>query len=295
MDHLAPFPFPAGVLTTMDTAATDTGIPECHHAIIIPAGGFSAPHFDIPALNYCSEVIPLGCASGGADGKGNLWDASGSVPAMANVTKQADTSDGVCDSSFTGANCNTSPGGAGANTLGRIVTTRSASTTSGNRGTVDVPLRSLTWSDSVCAPAFDPGCCITSTYGDDTVANGEMKISEFDFIVSGTTDKATASFADLNGDGCKRSGVGFTNPGPDGPKRLTGVAAAGPCCTVGRSTTFVALGVGFTGGPPLFDVGFQMTSPNTIAACGAPSAGSCVLTTDPCLGSPSGAFVDLGR
>jgi len=52
------------------------------------------------------------------------------------------------------------------------------------------------------------------------------------------------------------------------------------------------VGIGFSGGAPLYDLGFQSTIPTTVASCGVSAGGSCVLTTDPCLGSPSGAFLD---
>jgi len=319
VDNLAAFPFPSGVQTVMDTDVSDDGFPSCHHRVVIPSGGFSVPHFDIPALNYCSEIITLGCESGGGDGKGNLWDGNGTAASMTNVTKDADTNDGVCDNSFDpgaicvgGSNagnpcaaaadcpggacpgaCDTEPGNPGGNTVGQVVTTRSAGGTSGVRSALDIRVNSITWSDSLCSPAVTPGCCVTSLYGDDTIGNGELKITEFEFILSPTTDVATGAFVDLNSDGCFRAGSGFNTPAPNGPKTLTGTAAAGPCCTVGQATNVVSLGVGFSGGAPLYDLGFQSTIPNTVASCDVPVGGeSCVLTTDPCLGSPSGAFVD---
>jgi hypothetical protein len=49
----------------------------------------------------------------------------------------------------------------------------------------------------------------------------------------------------------------------------------------GQSITLVANGVNFTGGYPLFDVIFAMSTPATIAACGPPDlAQVCTLTTD---------------
>jgi hypothetical protein len=292
VDNLAPFPFPSGVITTMDSQATDTGFPVCHHPVLVPLGGFNVPHFDIPALNYCSEITSLGCQTGGTTGKGNLWDGVGTTVSSSDVNKQADTSDGFCDTSFTGANCTTVAGGAGANTLGKIVTTHPGGSLGGVRSALDVPVRSRTWSDSICSPATNPGCCVTSNYGDDTLGNGELLVTLFDFIISPTTDNATGAFVDLNADGCFRAGSGFNTPGPNGPKTLIGVKAAGPCCSVGQVTNVVSVGSGFSGGAPLFDLGFQSTIPNTIATCGTPAPGSCVLTTNPCLGSPSGAFLD---
>jgi hypothetical protein len=85
----------------------------------------------------------------------------------------------------------------------------------------------------------------TSTYHP---ADGDLLITQFDFILSPTTGTARGAFVDLNGDGCRRAGAGFdaAPPGADGPKTL---------------------------------------------ACGSPGGASCTVTSDPCQGSPSGAFL----
>ena len=135
----------------------------------------------------------------------------------------------------------------------------------------------------MCSPLTSPGCCPGSDYNP---ADGDLLITEFDFILSPTTDVASSAFVDKNGDGCKRSGSGFDTaaPGPDGPKSLTGTPATGPCCAVGQPTTVVSVGVGFSGGGPLYDLGFKSTIPNTVSACGAYSSASPCTdpTTDPC-------------
>jgi hypothetical protein len=337
VDNLPTFTFPANVTTIMDTSAPVVGLPECKHNVIVPAGGFTVPNYDIALLNFCSSVTVLGCESGSGEGKGSLWDGGGSTPALTGVQKDADTSDGVCDASYTGpgtclfsggscvqdpncptnacvagtctlsggvcsiivacpqnscsSNCDFGPGGVGANTLGKIQTTRSAGGTSGVRSVLDIPVHSLTWSDSLCSPQTNPGCCTGSNYNP---ADGDVLSTEFDFILSPTTGNATGAFTDLNGDACKRAGSGFDTaaPGADGPKTLNGSPAAGPCCTVGQASTVVSVGIGFAGAGPLYDLGFKSTIPNTVASCGAPAAGDCTITTDPCLGSPSGAFID---
>jgi hypothetical protein len=316
VDNLPPFVFPANVTTIMDTTAPVIGLPDCKHDVIIPAGGFVVPNFDITALNYCSSVTVNGCESGGADGKGALWDGGGTAGlAMTGVRKDGDTSDGICDATFTPGTCvggsnngnpcavagdcpggtctgsNCTVAGVGSNTLGRIQTTRSLSPGGGVRSAVDVPVHSLTWSDSACSPQLTPGCCTASNYNP---ADGDLPVTEFDFILSPTTGSATGAFTDLNADGCRLAGAGFDNapPGNAGPKTLTGTPAAGPCCTVGQATTVVSVGTAFSGGGPLYDLGFKSTIPNTVASCGVPVGGSCTITTDPCLGSPNGAFLD---
>jgi hypothetical protein len=289
VDNLPPFGFPAGVQTTLDVGAAVAGLPECRHDVIVPAGGFVAPQFEFGNLNYCTAVTVLGCESGGADGRGTLWDAAGAAGlALTDLTKAADTSDGVCNPP--GQPCATAAGGAGANTLGQVVTTRTASASTGVRTTFDLHVRVRTWSDNVCSPSYTIGCCSTATY-DPMV---DIDIFLFDFILSPTTDTATGLFTDMNGDGCLRAGAGFDSspPGNNGPKSHTGSPAPGPCCTAGQSMRMVAVSPVFSGGPPLFDLGFWADIPSTVASCGVPASGSCVLTTDPCLGSPSEAFLD---
>ena len=49
----------------------------------------------------------------------------------------------------------------------------------------------------------------------------------------------------------------------------------------------------FTGGAPLNDLIFQSFIPTTVSQCNPwPGTTTCVLTTDSCMGSASGAFVD---
>jgi hypothetical protein len=282
VDNLPPFPFPTGVSTIMDVAASVGGLPACQHNVVVPNNGFTVPNFDIPALNYCSSVVTLGCESGAGEGAGSLWDGNGVAGvSLTDVAKDADTSDGVCDATFNGSNCNTA--GVGANTLGDIDSVKTATAgATGVRSAIDLRVHSLTWSDSLCSPAITPGCCPGSNYNP---GDGDLLITEFDFVLSPTTGVGTGSFVDDNGDGCKRAGAGFDNaaPGADGPKSLTGTPAAGPCCVVGQATTVVSVGVGFSGGAPLFDLGFKSTIPNTVAACGSPGGDTCVVTTDPCL------------
>ena len=104
--------------------------------------------------------------------------------------------------------------------------------------------------------------------------------------MSPTTNVASAAFADANSDGCARAGAGFGSPGADGPRTLAGAPAPGPCCTVGQPTTVVSAGVAFTGGAPLYDVGYQVSVPSTVQSCGIPDIGeSCTLGANGCLGA----------
>jgi hypothetical protein len=318
VDNLAPFTFPAGVTTTMDVGPPCSG---CRHDVVVPADGFVVPNFDLPALGFCSSVTPTGCEIGDGLGAGNLWDGNApSGTARTNVTKHADTADGVCDPTpivkgecgagpnaglpcvthddCPGAACgdgasgpptSCSTAGVGANTLGDVDSSRSLSASGGVRSALDIKVHSLTWSDFTCQPQTNASCCPGSRYDP---AEGDLLITEFDFILSPTTDVATGAFVGKNVDGgamggCRRAGAGFdiAPPGPDGPKHLTGTPASGPCCVVGQATTVVSVGVGFSGAGPLFDLGFKSVIPNTVATCGAYPADpqACVVTTDPCL------------
>jgi hypothetical protein len=262
---LPAFPFPAGVQTIMNLGPADA---NCRHAAIVPAGGFTVPVFCIPSLHYTSVVVARGCAAGGSDGNGTVWDAAATAPDP-NVSRVGDTSDGTCNPA--GQTCSSGAGGAGNNTQGNIDTTRGGSPTSGGgvHTQIDIPVTSITWSDAdgACPDAdgqFDPG--------------RDLIITNFDFILSPTTGGSSARFSDLNSDGCS-----FAGSGPESQSN-SGSAAPGPCCTVGQSTTVVATGVAFTGGAPLFDLSFNNTTPTTISACNAAptSLGSCTLTNDAC-------------
>jgi hypothetical protein len=289
----APFPFPAGVQTTVDAGAANPT--TCQHPVTIPAGGFTVPVFCIPALGYSSQVVAQGCEGGTADGQGSVWDAASASPTP-NVTRVGDSSDGTCNPP--GQTCNST--GAGGNTLGDIDTTRGGppATPAGSVQTqLDIPVLSTTWQDvnGECPDGdsmFDPGT--------------DSLVTQFSFILSPTTGSTQAKFTDKNADSCSLPqfsagpvitrvcsndstrpcslGSDCVAPGtcPITGGTLTGIAPAGPCCVVGQTTTVVASGVAFTGAGPLFDILFANSIPASITECGAPAADTCTLTTDAC-------------
>jgi hypothetical protein len=275
--QLPAFPFPSGVVTTLDVGAAP-GYPNCEHPALVPSGGFAVPVFCIPALGFTSQLTTAGCVSGGNDGKGVVWDANDPCPDP-EVSKVADTRDGVCDATTTACLTTTGP----ANTLGDIDTTRGTGfcDTPGVHVQLDIPGTSLTWGDGDTTP----NCPDEDGVYD---AGSDVLVSTFNFILSPTTDTATGAFVDKNADGCSREGQG-----PQGPRTITGTPSAGPCCSVGQTQTLAAVGLAFSGGGPLYDLIFRSTTPNTITACNAyGGSGSCQLPNG-CFGSPSGAFVDL--
>jgi hypothetical protein len=290
---LPPFPFPTGVMTVLDV---DTAVnAQCDHPVSVAS--FSVPTFPIPTLNYCSQVTNLSCAvsSGGKIGSGLLRDGLGPVGALTNVTTSGDTKDGVCD--VAAPPC--FPFGPG-NTLGDIDVAFGASASAGARNVIEVPQNSLTWSEVGCIPCKDPDCsgctpggvdcsgtigtvcdpsdgtccCTGSVFGDEV---GDAISANFNFILRPTTDVSSAVYADKNGDGCFMEGLG-----PVGPVVSVGTPPPGPCCAVGQATTVVSVGIAFSGGPPLFDLIFASSVPNTITACSPFVPGSCVPSLNPC-------------
>ena len=298
---LTAFPFPPGVVTTIDIG---TGDACCKHDAIIPAGGYNVPIFCITALNFTSQVTSNGCALGTGDGNGTLWDGN-STCADADVRTVGDTSDGTCNPA--GQACGTVVGGASNNTLGNIDTTIGANGVDpvGVQSVLAVPVHSRTWSaaDASCPDAdgqYNPG--------PDTL------VSDFDFILRPTTATANASFVDQNADLCSR-GAGTSGPNntrhcsgdfsrpcgaasdcvspqtcvpapnaaPTDSGALQGTPPAGPCCVVGQAQTVVATGIAFSGGSPLFDLIFANSSPANVTSCDpVVPGGSCTLSTNNC-------------
>ena len=271
----APFPFPAGVTAVIDAGAPDA---NCKHAVVVPAGGFVVPPFCIPALNYTSSVQTIGCATGTGVGAGSLWDGNaqfhGGTP-QTNVLKKADSSDGACDvGSGTCANDDL-------NTLGDIDEIVSAGGANNKVANIlDIPAHSRTWQDAAGCPGngiYNPG-------------EGDVLITEFDFILSPTTGTATGQFVEKNGNSCALPGgsSGFGAPsaqcaaGATGPCSSTGVQPNGPCCVVGQSITTATVGEAFSNSFPLFDLGFINFIPSTVSACGAVGTDTCVPSTNAC-------------
>jgi hypothetical protein len=297
---LPPFPFPAGVVTKIDAGAPDSC---CKHGVSIPPGGFNVPVFCIPALGFTSQVVATGCAAGTGLGNGSVWDAAAgsTLPCCADgdVTRVGDTSDPSTNSCGTlGTTCAgpVTAGSAGFDTDGNINTTRGngACDPGGGVGVqLDIPVESTTWN------AVDASC----PDGDGTYNAGtDTLVTQFEFILSPTSASSNADYTDLNSDSCS-----FQGNGPDHVKHcssdasrpcttnghctgfgtcvdgaIVGIPAAGPCCTVGQSTTVVASGIAFTGGAPLYDIVFANQTPSTISACGSPASNTCTLSTDAC-------------
>jgi hypothetical protein len=291
VDSLNAFPFPAGVQTNINA---EPAVADCRHPSTVST--FSVPPFCIVGLGFTSDVFPTGCALGTALGNGSVWDETATNPTP-NIFRHGDTSDGVCNPG--GQLCTTAPGQAGANTLGDIDATRGsgpAAPTGRVHTQIDIPVRSLTWSDGDGSPDCPDEDGVYNSGQDNT-------ITDFNFILSPTTGQTRAQYVDKNMDSCSFAGGGPASTricsndsskpcsfavdcgaGPTcngGP--LQGSAPLGPCCVVGQATTVVATGNAFSGAGPLFDLIFMNSSPTTISACNPLGPlQTCTLTTDPC-------------
>ncbi|HJQ83007.1 MAG TPA: avidin/streptavidin family protein [Candidatus Binatia bacterium] len=265
---LPPWPFPANVQIAMEVGPPDG---DCKHTGVVPAGGFAVPTFCIPALAFSYDIVPRGCAGGGGHGAAAVWDGESTYPDP-DVTTVADTTDPDANSCGTLAGgCTTAAGNAGADTAGNIDKRRGGAPhpRGGLHARIDVPVRSLIWVDydGECPDAdgvFDP---VTDTM-----------VAYFDAILSPTTGHTTATFSDLNADGCAKAGIG------PNAKSADGAQATGPCCTVGQTMTLAATNAAFTGGAPLFDITFKTVIPTDVTGCGPPvSSDTCTLATNPCV------------
>ena len=272
----------------------DVGPPagSCRHDVTVPPGGFFTPGFCVFAYNMTVQITPLGCAAGGNDGGGGLWDGDAAC-ADADALREGDTSDGVCNPAGQPCNNNLSGGGAGANELGNVDASRGDAVCDddGVHLRVDVPVRVFAWinQDGVCPDAaYDAGV--------------DLPVSDFTTVLSLTTATARAAFVDQNFDLCKRAGAGpdatrvcSTDPGRPCSRNeectsgtcmtgtLQGAPAAGPCCTLGQAARLVASTPVFSGGYPFSDFLFSESVPVTVTACGSyQGSGSCTVTADPC-------------
>jgi hypothetical protein len=310
---LPPFRLPAGISITVDTGLADSG---CQHAATIPAGGFTAPVFCIPALGFTAKLTAIGCEGGPAHGAGARWDADAPTAAP-NIQRIADTSDPAGhDCAVLGSGC--SPSGAAADQRGSIDTLRGASPGPGGgvHTRLDIPVSLRVWND------FDGSC----PDGDGVFDDGrDTNVTLAEFMLTLTTGEADAAFTDLNGDACSFAGNGPARtrrcahdaslpctrdpqcwhcsvtttrpcrstaecpsgetcvPGTCVDGALSGAPAAGPCCTVGQTATLVFAGVAFTGSVPLYDILVGGRMRTTVTQCdAAPALESCVPTTDAC-------------
>jgi hypothetical protein len=261
VDGLPAFPFPAGGTIVQDVSAGDEA---CVHDTVVPfPGGFDAPVFCVPSLNFTVQVEQTGCGVGVIDSDGgsdltvteigdtssptlcNLPHPSCSNGANASLQVDVTVGDGVADTCATGS----------ANAL------------------VSVPVFTTTWLASTFTCPDTDG---TYNPGIDTL------ITSFPQILDFTTDTNEADWSDLDPDGCCIAGAGpGSNTNPCNPGGAGGLTGAGSCLDVagvgiaGADVTTVASGPVGSTGSPLYDLTFTTQLPNEVSAAGAPLGATC--------------------
>ena len=242
----APFAFPTGGTIVQDVGAASA--PACVHDTVVPfPGGFSAPAFCVPALGYSVHIDQTGCGVGKIDSNGG---------SDFTVIEHGDTSDASATCSLPNVPC--SPGVDASIrvdvTVGDSVTDVCTGSGTAN-AIVSVPVFTTTWlaADSSC-----PDTDGTYNAGTDTLITGFPQILDF------TTDTNTATFVDIDGDGCSRAG--------SGPNTLS---ATGACMDIAGATvkTGAAGTIGSSALP--YDITFSSVLPNAITGPAAPLGATC--------------------
>jgi hypothetical protein len=235
------FPFPAGGAVVQDIGEGDA---NCVHQTVVPGdGGFIAPVFCIPGLNFTVAVVQSGCGIGQLDSNGG---------SDYTVTEIGDTSDNSETCNLPHMGC---PGGApmnGADASLRVDITvgdGTADTCAGGataNSIVAIPVMTTTWLDAgfECPDPdgiFEPGV--------------DTPILVIPQILDFTSDTSTAHWSDIDGDTCSIAGAG----------PATGLTRTGTCVDIAAMTvTTVATGTIGSDGSPLFDLTFATLLPNSI-------------------------------
>jgi hypothetical protein len=286
-------PFPTGINTTF-TIAEAAAAPTCNHVACINCGNagatcagvdngcngnpgciggggaatagrtccdapnFTAPTFAIPSLGACSRIDQKACGIG---------EVNTSNPQTGDneVIKTGDTSDPgadcIYDAGDPNLDCNTAAGGAGTDTKGKIVKTvgNGSADPAGIQFRVVTPMLSTTWSGDL------QGCPAGATFD-----AGETLLTQIILQAEPSTAGASATYTDLDGDGCSFAGAGFSGP----TANASGAAVPQPYDGSSGSTS-VAVGFALSGSFPLFDIGFVAVIPQAPAEVVAASACSC--------------------
>jgi len=282
---------------------------------------FIVPVFFVNILGgLCSRVDQYDCGLG-------VINTSNPQTGDNEVTKHGDTSNPGADCTYgTADDCASSTSGMGVCTgcptsgtcvactaagqgndyAGKIVTTYGDThpDADGIQFRLATPELSTTWS----SPASGMGSCpagskfngsVTPTCSGGHCSNdasatcaansdcAESLISQLLLKAEPTTAGATGQFVDLNGDGCKRVGSGFSSALPDGPVTVGPATAGGPLKPqpYNGSTGAVSAAVAevFSGpNSPIHDIGFVAITPqqpilhvSTATGCSCTPAAAC--------------------
>jgi hypothetical protein len=249
------FPFPAGGMVVQDVSAATSS--ACVHNTVVPAsGGFSAPIFCIPGLNFSVQVTQNGCGIG-------LIDSNGGSDFT--VTEIGDTSDSSSTCDLPAVGCPPGPPSTmaadrDASVRVDITVGNGAADTCAGGGTANaitvIPVMTQTWL------ADDFSCPDSDGVFDGADTDILLINQNLDF----TTDTSTSSWADIDGDGCTIAGAG----------PAAGFSRTGVCIDLGLNTvTTVATGTIGSDGSPLFDLTFATRLPNTLSAPAAFGGATC--------------------
>lgn len=244
----SPFDFPAGGSLVEDVSAGDA---NCVHTTVVPfPGGYNVPAFCVPALGATTLVVQTGCGVGRIDSNGG---------SDFTITEHGDTSETTgCD--VHQATCpatGPAPDSAGRLdvTVGDGLADICAPGAVGN-AVATVPVLTTTW------VAFN-GSCPDS---DGSFDANDTLLTRFPQTLDFTTDSNTARFADMDGDGCSKSGIGPTGP----------FTATGACINFTTGSVAVgAAGTIFTSAAPIFDLLFASQVPGTLSGPAAPGGSTC--------------------
>jgi hypothetical protein len=245
----APFAFPAGGTTIQDVGTPNV---NCVHDTVVPyPGGLTVPVFCVPALGATTQVTQTGCGIGKVDSDGGS-DFTISERGDTSETTVCHVHQSLCPAS-----------GPAPDSSGRIDVTVGDGTAdtcaSGGTGNavLTIPVNTLTW---VAADSSCPDTDGTYNPGTDT------KLAEFPQTLDLTTDTNTAQFADIDSDGCAKSGLGPTGP----------FASTGQCVNFGNHTVNIAAsGTVFSSGGPTYDLLFTTVQNNTMSGPSASGGATC--------------------
>ena len=233
------------------------GNASCVHETIVPAsGGFTAPVFCIPGLNFSVKVTQNGCGTGRIDSNGG---------SDYTVTEIGDTSDSSQTCNLPAVGCppgppSTMPADRDSSLRVDITVGNGAADTCAGGGTANaivvIPVSTLTWlaDDFTCPDA------------DGVFDGADTQILLINQNLDFTTDVSTSSWSDIDSDGCSIAGAG----------PAAGLTRTGVCLDLGANTvTTAATGTIGSDGSPLFDLTFATRLPNAISGPAASGGATC--------------------
>jgi hypothetical protein len=260
---LSTFPFPSGGTVIQDVKP---GNAQCIHDTIVPfPDGFFAPFFCIPGLGFTVKVTQTGCGVGQIASNG---------AADYTVTEVGDSSDTNGPCNLPHRNC---AGGADADLRLDVTVgdgTPDSCTSGAANAIVAIPVETLTWlehsSGDCCGNLCNESTAVADGTFDPGAVEPDLEITRFPQILDFTTDRSTAKWADLDGDGCSLAGAGPAS-GFDADPHSTGV-----CLDLDNNTiTTVASGPVGSTGSPLFDLTYLTFLPNQFSGPEAPLNATC--------------------